>query len=325
MLTFLWGLFCACSWTWCIGMFLPKLMIDRFGWWGFIAFAVPNVIGCTAFGYVVKNRSRSEAMVRRHQTAMIVFSSITIGYHLFFTVWLLDSIVQVPQAFWTAPLGSAAIVFALAGLFSFFPDRDWLGLGVLVYAVSLLAFWNVGFEGFQRVPWGGALNPAALILLTPALLFGFLLCPYLDLTFHRAIQRTPSRHSFAVFGATFTVMILLTVAIWFGTTRWEAETFDWLPPIVMAHLFAQMVFTAGAHMREIRVSPISGVGRVTAIFAPLSAALLLYLGRMLTDSPALGETNYMAILSLYASVFPGWLIWNALRARERKAPGGAGG
>ena len=48
-----WGLFCASSWTWCIGMYLPVLLLRHFGWPGVLAFVVPNVAGCVAFGYVL--------------------------------------------------------------------------------------------------------------------------------------------------------------------------------------------------------------------------------------------------------------------------------
>ena len=57
--TIAWGVFCACSWTWCIGMYLPKLMMDLYGWWGFLVFAIPNVLGCCGFGYVLARRARS--------------------------------------------------------------------------------------------------------------------------------------------------------------------------------------------------------------------------------------------------------------------------
>ena len=48
-----WGFFCAASWTWCIGMFFPLLLLRDFGWPGLVAFLVPNVIGCAGFGYVL--------------------------------------------------------------------------------------------------------------------------------------------------------------------------------------------------------------------------------------------------------------------------------
>ena len=43
--SFLWAFFLACSWTWCVGMFLPVLLVRNWGIWGWVVFAVPNVIG----------------------------------------------------------------------------------------------------------------------------------------------------------------------------------------------------------------------------------------------------------------------------------------
>lgn len=310
---FLWGLFCACSWTWCIGMYLPRIMVERWGWWGFIAFAVPNVLGCSAFGYVVKNRARSQAMVARHASAMICFSSLTVAYHVFFIIWLFESL----QGEVAMPLTAAGIVFTLAAVFCFLPDRDWLGLSALVYAISLLAFWRLGIDGLQMIEWSGRQNVALLALALPAIVFGFLLCPYLDLTFHRAIQQSPSRHAFAIFGLTFAAMIVLTCAVWFDTDYRSARL---LPAMVIAHLLAQSTFTMGAHLRELRVSSHinSGPVRVIAFFGPLAAAPVLYLAQALSDSPRLGEHLYLAFLTLYGSLFPAWFALGALAARRRK-------
>ena len=44
------GLALASSWTWIIGMYLPRIMMERHGGRA-MAFAVPNVISCTAFGF----------------------------------------------------------------------------------------------------------------------------------------------------------------------------------------------------------------------------------------------------------------------------------
>ena len=58
-----WGLYASSSWTWCIGMFLPIILLDRFGTAGFWAFglglfaaglssALANPLGtaCARFG-----------------------------------------------------------------------------------------------------------------------------------------------------------------------------------------------------------------------------------------------------------------------------------
>ena len=62
VLTAAWGLFLASSWTWCIGMYLPVPLLREYGWAGFLAFAIPNLVGCTVFGYLVsRERSRESA------------------------------------------------------------------------------------------------------------------------------------------------------------------------------------------------------------------------------------------------------------------------
>src|SRR6266404_3216610 len=48
-----WAVFLAVSWTWCIGMFLPVLLVRDYGLWGWIVFAVPNMIGAAAMGWVM--------------------------------------------------------------------------------------------------------------------------------------------------------------------------------------------------------------------------------------------------------------------------------
>lgn len=52
-----WAAYLACSWTWCIGMFLPVLLVRDYGVWGFVVFAVPNVVGAGAMGWVLSAAS----------------------------------------------------------------------------------------------------------------------------------------------------------------------------------------------------------------------------------------------------------------------------
>ena len=285
-------------------MYLPVIMIERFGWPGFVAFAVPNVIGCAAFGYVVGGQSRSEAMVAQHATIMTWFSIVTVAYHMFFIVWLFAELVPVPgEAYWL-PLSAAGIVLALGGVLGFLPNRDWLWLSVIVYGVSLTTLIAVGFGGLGHVEWRGELSLARLGWLTPTLCFGFLLCPYLDLTFHRAIQHASTRHAFAVFGGAFAVMLVLTCCIWFPRGRV-------LPSLAIAHLVTQSVFTVGAHLREIRVSPLLShdtARRWLAMLAPLATAPLLYIARLFWGSSELGQDLYLRFLVFYGLVFPAYAL-----------------
>ena len=112
-LSFLWGLFLANSWTWCIGLYLPVIMIQRFGWPGFIAFAIPNVLGCAAFGYIIRIRQRSDELVARHSVAMTWFSIVTVAYHIFFITWLVGDLIQLPIEMYWAPPAAAAVMLGL--------------------------------------------------------------------------------------------------------------------------------------------------------------------------------------------------------------------
>ena len=42
-----WAIYLGTSWTWCIGMFLPVLVLRELGLTGFLSFAIPNIVGMT--------------------------------------------------------------------------------------------------------------------------------------------------------------------------------------------------------------------------------------------------------------------------------------
>src|ERR1051325_4731620 len=48
-----WAIYLGMSWTWCIGMFLPVLLVRDYGVWASVVFAVPNVLGAAAMGWVL--------------------------------------------------------------------------------------------------------------------------------------------------------------------------------------------------------------------------------------------------------------------------------
>ena len=97
------GLALASSWTWIIGMYLPRIMMERHGWAGFLAFAVPNVIGCTAFGFVLRKPGAATALRTQIEGEAKWFSSATIAFHVLFAVFLVKSLLgedglSVPQS-----------------------------------------------------------------------------------------------------------------------------------------------------------------------------------------------------------------------------------
>jgi len=87
-----WALFLAASWTWCIGMFLPVLLVRDYGVAGWFIFAIPNVIGSAAMGWAIHTRSASLTMTARHSGAMRSFSVVTISFHAFFIPWIISQL-----------------------------------------------------------------------------------------------------------------------------------------------------------------------------------------------------------------------------------------
>ena len=92
-----WGLFCTSSWTWCIGMYLPFILLRLWGWPGFWAFFVPNVLGCALFGFVL-DAQRSRALAARLGWACALFSAVTIAYQCWFAGWVSQTFAIDPTA-----------------------------------------------------------------------------------------------------------------------------------------------------------------------------------------------------------------------------------
>ena len=197
-----WGLYCASSWTWCIGMFLPIILLDRFGVWGFWAFAIPNVLGCAAFGYVF-NAESSRRFARQHLDAIRWFGLATIAFQVFFLGWSSGTFIYGPEA---AMAGDAAMVGTMTD------SMVWPVLGtMLTWSVGAVALASRG-DSFWR--WFGVASiGVGLVLLglvidradglpttapretglsvaaaAPIIALGFICCPALDPTFHRARQ-----------------------------------------------------------------------------------------------------------------------------------------
>ena len=289
-----WGLFCASSWTWCIGMYLPIIMIRHFGWPGFLVFAIPNVLGCAGFGYAC-SRQNSEQLCREHSPAMVAFSAITIAYQVFFIAWLASLTIgetTLPRGWMAA---GAALVIGI--VLSLGRGAFWPALGCATTIASLSLWFVVPFEQLKAVPLDGALGLMALAYTAPIVVFGFLLNPWLDRTFHRARQSTPSVHAFGVFAIAFGLIILLTAA-------YSQDPITILAPVVVAHIAVQATFTIAAHARELRLAPwpIGQRARQAVILAP---ALL---GALAADLPFQLESIYLIFLGFYALAFPAYVI-----------------
>lgn len=310
------GVFLACSWTWCIGMFLPVFLISDFGLWAWVAFAIPNVIGAMAVGLIVKTPERSRAIVERHATAMLVFSIITIAFHFYFLGQILrvvDPIGASVGQTWASP-AFIAVVALIALALSRLRTQGWMiaavaTLGLSVLAAILMQLLSDG-SALAAPPESGVFASRQLIWAAPALAFGFLLCPHLDLTFHRTRQETPGRTGDIAFIIGFCVFFLVLILFTFA----YAASFlgqAWINLWIVLHFAAQSAFTMGAHWRELRSNP-RAKGLIVALVAFAILAVLW---------PVRGfRLGYDLILFAYAIPFPAyvWIVMVPRRPSRRR-------
>jgi len=314
-----WAAFLACSWTWCIGMFLPAILLRDYGTFAWIAFALPNVVGAAAMGWVLYRPGLSEALVAEHSPAMSAFSVVTILFHVLFVGWVVRWLGG-----WTfVAIAGGAVVVAFPILLA---RRPALILSVLVWLGSIAAFIvAVGHTDQITAPSGAA--SLDLLYLTPAFIVGFALCPYLDLTFHRARQALTPYGSVAGFtlgfGVFFLAMIVFT--LWYGPMTLPTDALRGTAPrslsavaaiAVVAHMVGQAGFTVAAHLVEIarrlqRQRPGTGWGIVLAfLFGGGIVAAAFYLAEKhftYRDFSA-SEIGYRLFMSYYGLIAPAY-VW----------------
>jgi hypothetical protein len=257
-----WAVFLGVSWTWCIGMYLPVLMVRDFGFWGWVVFAVPNVVGAAAMGWVLRDAKASERITANHPVACAAFSAVTIMFQIEFAGGVVREL-----------MGDAAGSILLAGVLgtivlTLASRRGDLVAAAVTLIVSLTAIHvavRAAHDAHQSgFPWFAA-HPSPervrdLLMLTPVVVFGFLLCPYLDLTFHRARQSTGPRSgavAFIVgFFGPFLAMIVFT--LWYAPLLESHQRAMHLPqPLRWAiglHMSVQCAFTVAVHVRELLLS-----------------------------------------------------------------------
>jgi hypothetical protein len=293
-----WGIFTASSWTWCIGLFLPIIMLRLFGWPGFLLFAIPNILGVVLFGYLFDRRRCLESL-RDHRPAIRLFSVATVAYQLFFIAWLWSRLLPEGGSSIGAMVGIGAWLVGL--VLAIMPDRGWMWLGVATWAGSIALFVTHGTGGLDSMPDAGSLTRTDLLLVAPAIIFGFMLCPWLDASFHRARLRSGSPHTFAIFAITFAPMILFTCS-------YAAGGMIALDGIVLAQLTMQATFTSAVHLREAWLG--GPDADVTDARRWPWAALLPGCAVLLGTLPLVSdEATYLRILGLYGLVFPAYALF----------------
>lgn len=309
-----WACYLACSWTWCIGMFLPVLLVRDYGVWGFVVFAVPNVVGAAAMGWVVSSPTASQSLLVAHTKAVLLFSFTTIVFQIFF--YTMPGPTKGP---WAAILLAPVVMITLVVMAA----KSWrlilVPASLLVYAVSISAVimnWQEGAKVPSYTDPKLSLFPISLVCA-----FGFLLCPYLDGTFHRArkaLSGRAARAAFTIgFGVFFLIMILFTLsyAEWMPTflnARGTERIITLGQALILTHISVQLSYTAGVHVVELS----AGSGRLRI---PVVAVTVLVCGMMLwyirhTGFQAIyhgmriDELIYRVFMSFYGLVFPAY-VW----------------
>ena len=318
-----WAFFLACSWTWCIGMFLPVLLVRNWGIWGWMVFAVPNVIGAAAMGFVIRSRQSSEDILIKHRTAIGLFSLITIAFHIYFIYWFVGERLMGP---WLLLIPVAAF-FLMWGAGRQSPQTDPV-MAAIVWVLSMAAFAVFAWQTGWKLELPAARWPTHEALwLAPLCLFGFVLCPYLDATFHRARMASGDRSGLVFslgFGVFFLCMILFT--LWY--TKPIAAAIDpgnsaAIPRAIVlligCHMSIQSAFTVAIHVRELERMRMAMNFRIGAL-AVLFAAVLVAAGASKSDLRSRlgvdgGEAGYWLFMGFYTALAPTY-VWLFMISRK---------
>jgi hypothetical protein len=262
--------------------------------------------GAMAMGFYFKTPAQHKSFVTRHKKAISYFSYVTLAYQVFFVAWL----AAVVGISWL-PAG----VLVLVGLI-FFLRANINTWAIVIYAVSAMlffVFWRYEWPAFNlnaKEYWPHAVLPLAI---------GFILSPYLDITFHRAYRLSDKpKLSFSIgFGLLFLSLIgfvfLYTSSL--GEVFFaQGATSVLIYPLII-FLVLQISFTIAAHCSELREQGFLEAPTLLGLVAGLSILLTVLL--LFTKNAGIpwlnipfAETLYKAFLFFYSLVFPLYLLFS---------------
>jgi len=179
------------------------------------------------------------------------------------------------------------------------------------------------------MPWqdtfAGA-RPGALLFLAPVCIFGFALSPYLDGTFHLALQRLPGWRGSMAFILGLGVLFLAMIAFTFfyapsiidsANTRGATLGPQWAALPVIVHLALQLGFTMAVHFKE-EIKPEPAEPQMSTSLASdpaagpvlgiILGAVAFFLSKQGYGDLSLTETIYRLFMSFYALIFPAY-VW----------------
>ncbi len=319
---FLWAVYLGMSWTWVIGMFLPVLLVRDYGFWAWVIFAIPNCIGAAAMGWVMRSREQSVSFTQQHAVAGRVFSLVTIALHLFVAVWLCPLLVG--NAGWLVPVVLVQLAFT-----PLLRGKAVLTASVLTLIASLLIAFGLFTNSGLWLPPAKGFVAGDILGLSLVCLLGFVLCPYLDLTFHRARQSTSDGGAKMAFGIGFCVVFASMIVL---TLFYAGAMADLLPSkivgtLIVAQLAIQSALTVTLHARVLHDQAVARDDAAdfraalgAALGLGLLAGMLAYFARSWSIDYAglsAGEVIYRCFMSFYGLVAPAYLLINWRSHRPR--------
>ncbi len=311
-----WAIYLGISWTWCIGMFLPVLLIRDYGFWSFFAFALPNVIGAAAMGWVLRTTAESERFAAAHSVAMSAFSFVTVCFHAFFLGWISQKMLGRPDLVAAAFFGTTIVLLVLMRLRD--GNERWLAIAAalvswFIFARVLRYRMNLGIV-LPDMTAGGSM--AELSALAAVCVLGFALCPYVDRTFHlarRQLNPAAAKKAFGFgFGAVFFSMILFTLIYsdLIGIQRVNQA----IVLMLLIHLIVQSAFTAAAHTTAM---PGRRLVVITMLIAGVGFVGGMYANRIEYNGIAGGEIGYRLFMSFYGLLAPAYVWIVGARSAQR--------
>lgn len=325
-----WAAYLACSWTWCIGMFLPALLFRDFGIWSFAAFAIPNVVGAAAMGWIIREPAIARAVSHNHRAAITAFSLVTIAFQAFFLATIATH--SSPTALAVASAAACAGALLAFGRVKLIGAALLLLLSIGLVTFAALAFnWSPSHRIYSFTPH---LDPLHTIPLSLVCILGFALCPYLDSTFieARAAAESPrdSRIAFTLgFGLFFLTMIVGTLVYlpMLGPTAqpsWLFQSSKALSgALLLIHIAAQLGFTIARHSAATfrpaptfhnNQPPTGNSNTLFKIAIPAAIVLGVAIGYFTSDIPASDarlstfEFTYRLFMSFYGLIFPAYIL-----------------
>jgi hypothetical protein len=318
-------------------MFLPAILLRDMGWPGFLIFAFPNVIGAAAMGWVIKSRIDSVRFIEKHPTAVWWFSAVTLAFHLFWVLWIssfIRAVFPIPGSFLLGVVGIGIAFFILQGRALRLGRAPHLAIALLVLSLGVLVatFLSPDVKEANTALLDTAPRSFAPLWMLPVMIFGFVFCPYLDITFHHARQQLDTqkngRIGFTIgFVAFFSFMIILTTR-YAGVIAGGADgssfvpmASPWLAAGILTHILCQWIFTVRVHLDRICTIPGARPKHPMLLALVLISGLVGLLAIKLPAYAGLsgGEIVYRSFMSAYGLIFPTYMLYRVVMDRRGRS------